>query len=181
MGMWQPWACPSCRRRLAQRGGRTGWGVGCVSLFCGTGVHASSMPFLLPPCHPCCARPWGNGRTTEGRGCEHDPTRPSYKSPVHPTFRMPSRMWDDTRGALERQGAQGSCTGDDVGSCSHAMREGCAHSHPCCPSYCPRSHTSPSPCPNGGASLYTIHAGREGAEEVGQGLCVTVTTTVRLT
>ena len=88
-GVWQLRACPSCRRRLAQRGGCMGWGVGCVSLFCGTGVHASSMPFLLLPHHPCCAQLWGNGRTIEGRGCEHDPTRPSYKTPVHPTFRMP--------------------------------------------------------------------------------------------
>lgn len=88
-GARQPRACPSCRRRLAQRGGRAGWGAGCVSLFCGTGVRASSMPFLLPPRHPCCARPWGNGRTTEGRGCEHDRARPPYKTPVHPTFRMP--------------------------------------------------------------------------------------------
>ena len=88
-GARQPQACPSCRRRLAQRGGRAGRGAGCVSLFCGTGVRASSMPFLLPPRHPCCARPWGNGRTTEGRGCEHDRARPSYKTPVHPTFRMP--------------------------------------------------------------------------------------------
>ena len=71
------------------KGRRARWGVGCVSLFCGMGVCASSMPFLLPPCHPCCARLWGNGRTTEGRGCEHDHTCPSYKTPVHPTFRMP--------------------------------------------------------------------------------------------
>ena len=75
--------------RLVQRGGRVGGGVGCVSLFCSTGVHTSSMPFLLPPRHPCCARLWGNGCTTEGRGCEHDPACPSYKTPVHPTFCMP--------------------------------------------------------------------------------------------
>ena len=85
----QPRVCPSCHHRLAQRGGRVGWGAGCVSLFCGMGVHASSMPFLLPPRHPCCTRLWGNGRTTEGRGCEHDRARPPYKTPVHPTFRMP--------------------------------------------------------------------------------------------
>ena len=55
VGVRQLWACPSCCCQLVQRGGHMGWGAGCVSLFCGTGVRASSMPFLLPLCHPCCA------------------------------------------------------------------------------------------------------------------------------
>ena len=107
---------PACTKGRAHGGGQGG----------GISV-AYPLPIAAPPSllH---ATVWGNGRTTEG-GVSTTPRSSLMQDPCtphlsHATLRTPSRMRDDTRGAPERWGVQGSCMRDDAGLCSHTMREG---------------------------------------------------------
>jgi hypothetical protein len=96
---------------------------------------------------------------TEGRGVStalssshvQDPCTPHLS---HATLRTPPCMRDNAHRAHERWGAQGSCTRDDAGLCSHVMWEGL-----CFPSAPPCSHATLGFCTT---LLHAMGAGQKG-------------------